>query len=188
MNTQSSDVPRKLNTLVAVFDDRVQAENAVDALDQAGFPSDAIGFAIRGEDVTRGGMITDAVGAKDAKGAAVGAVSGGVLGGVLGAAASLLIPGVGPVVAAGILTMTFGGAVAGTAIGGIFGALTGLEISEAEARFLETEFQSGKAIVAVKAGTRTPEAAEIFRRHGGYDMHKRGGQSPITTEGVFSQP
>jgi hypothetical protein len=133
-------------------------------------------------------MITDAVGAKDARGAAVGAVSGGVLGGILGAAASLLIPGVGPVVAAGILTMTFGGVVAGTAIGGIFGALTGLEVSEEEARFLETEFHSGKAIVAVKPGVRHEEAAEIMRRHGGYDLHSRSGPPPIGTEGAFSQP
>lgn len=180
--------PKKRNTLVAVFDDRNAAEKAVDDLEQAGFSAEDVGFAIRGADVSRGGMITDATGAKDAKGAAVGAVSGGVIGGVLGAAAALLVPGVGPVVAAGILTMTFGGAVAGTAIGGIFGAMAGLEVSEEEARFLETEFNSGKAIIAVKAGTREADAAGILRKHGGYDLQSRSGRSPVTTEGAFSQP
>src|SRR5258708_27317356 len=80
--------------LVGVFDDRYQAEQAVDDLEQAGFAHDDIGFALRGEDVTRGGMVTDAVGTKDDTGAATGAVTGGVVGGLLGAAAAMIIPGI----------------------------------------------------------------------------------------------
>ena len=120
--------------IVSVFDDRRAAEGAVDALHQAGFAHDKIGYAIRGADAVAGGMITDADGAKDAKGAVAGAVTGGMVGGVLAAAISLLIPGVGPVVAGGILASFFGGAIAGTAVGGILGAMTGLGISEDEAR------------------------------------------------------
>ena len=174
--------------IVSIFDDRFEAEKAVDDLEQSGFRHSDIGYAIRGADVAPGGMITDAVGAKDAKGAAVGAVSGGVLGGVLGAAASLLIPGVGPVLAGGFLTMIFGGMAAGTAIGGIFGAMTGLGISEDEARHLDSEFHSGKAIVVVRAGTRPADAIQILQRHGGYDLEDRSGPSPITTGGAFGQP
>lgn len=184
MNTRDPNC----TTIIAAFQDRIRAEKAVDDLERAGFSSSDIGFAIRGEDVARGGMISDAVGAKDAKGAAVGAVSGGMLGGILGAAAALLVPGVGPVVAGGILTMTFGGALAGTAIGGIFGALAGLGISEEEARFLDKEFQSGKAIIVVKAKNRIPEAAQILYRHDGYNLERQCGQPPISTEGAFSQP
>ena len=69
----------------------------------------------------------------------------------------------------------------------LFGAMTGLGISEEEARQLEHEFTSGRAIVAVKAGPRAAEAAEIMRRHGGYDIQNRR-HSPIQTEGVFSEP
>jgi hypothetical protein len=174
-------------TLVAAFEDRAQAEQAVDELEQAGFSTEEVGFAIRGSDAVQGGMITDAQGAKDRRGALAGMATGAGLGAILGAAAALLVPGVGPVIAGGVLTFAFGGAIAGTAIGGIFGAMTGLGISEEEARFYENEFRSGRAIVAVKAGNRAADAAEILRRRGGYDLqNRRSGDVP--TEGIFSQP
>ena len=173
--------------LVAAFADRLEAERAVDELEQAGFAPDDLGYAIRGSDAVQGGMITDTQGAKDRKGAMTGMATGAGLGAVLGAAAALLIPGVGPVVAGGVLAMAFGGAVAGTAVGGIFGAMTGLGISEDEARFYEREFQSGRAIVTVKAGPRAADAAMILRKHGGYDLQNRP-VSDMPTTGVFSQP
>src|SRR5687767_8221273 len=100
-NTPRADAapPGPERALVSVFDDRTRAEEAVDALHRAGFAHDKIGYAIRGADAVAGGMITDAAGAKDAKGAVAGALTGGMVGGVLAAAVSLLIPGVGPVVA-----------------------------------------------------------------------------------------
>jgi hypothetical protein len=174
-------------TLVCVFEDRYEAERAVDELETAGFRHDELGYAIRGEDAVRGGMITDTVGAKDGRGAATGAITGGVVGGVLAAAVALVLPGVGPVLAGGVLASFFGGAIAGTAVGGILGAMRGLEISEDEAKFFETKFHEGKAIVAVKPGNRATEAAEILRRHGGYDLHSQQG-SPIPTGGTFAHP
>jgi len=173
--------------LVAVFDDRLAAERAVDQLIQAGFSADQVGYALRGSDVAHGGMISDAVGAKDRKGAVTGAVTGAVAGGLTAAAVTALIPGVGPVLAAGTLAMLIGYAGAGAAIGGIFGALTGLGVSEAEARYFETAFNEGKAIVAVKPGTRASEAAELLRRAGGYDLQNRS-NSHIETKGIFSEP
>ena len=179
--------PTKRSTLVAVFEDRNQAIAAVDELERAGFKHEEIGFAIRGSEAVRGGMITDATGTKDAKGALTGMATGGMVGGVLTAAVSLLIPGVGPIVAGGVLAAFFGGAIAGTAIGGILGAMTGLGVSEEEAKFYEHEFHSGRAIVAVRGGKRAADAAEILRRHGGYDIQNRP-INPVQTEGVFSEP
>ena len=173
--------------IVGVFDDRLAAERAVDTLHQAGFHHDQIGFVIRGADDVRGGMITDAVGTKDGKGALTGAVTGGMLGGVLAAAISLLIPGVGPVLAGGVLAAFFGGAIAGTAVGGIFGAMTGLGISEDEARFYEKEFSEGRAIVAVKPHGRYQEAANVLVRCGGRHVHAEL-HSPVQTGGMFSTP
>lgn len=173
-------------TLVGVFEDRTAAERAVDELERNNFKNDQLGFAIRGDEAVRGGMITDAQGTKDGRGAMTGAATGAGLGAVLGAAAAMLLPGIGPVVAGGILAMAFGGAVAGTAVGGLFGAMTGLGVSEDEAKYLEQEFHSGRAIVAVKAGPRAAEAAEIMRRHGGYDLQNRR-IPPVQTQGVFSQ-
>jgi len=173
--------------IVGVFGDRIAAEEAVDALHAAGFAHDKIGYAIRGADDVAGGMITDAVGTKDAKGAMAGALTGGMVGGVLAAAVSLLIPGVGPVVAGGILASFFGGAIAGTAVGGILGAMQGLGISEDEARYYEKQFHDGRAIVAVKPGARLADAADILVRYGGHNVHSEP-RSPVRTEGAFNTP
>src|SRR5688572_4535368 len=173
--------------IVGVFNDRLAAEEAVDALHQAGFAHDKIGYALRGSDADAGGMITDADGAKDAKGAVAGAVTGGMVGGVLAAGISMLIPGVGPLVAGGVLAAFFGGAIAGTAVGGILGAMTGLGISEDEARFYEQRFNEGKAIVAVRAGDRFGEAVQILNRTGGQHVHCEVGE-PVQTQGLFSTP
>ena len=45
--------------LISVFEDRLEAERAVDELEQVGFRKDEIGFAIRGSDAVAGGMITE---------------------------------------------------------------------------------------------------------------------------------
>jgi hypothetical protein len=161
--------------LVGAFDDRNEAEIAYDELKQAGFDHDNLGFSLRGSDVVRGGMITDATGTKDAKGAVKGAATGAVIGGALGAAAAATIPVAGPFIAGGILTAAMGGAVAGTAIGGIFGALRGLGASEEEAVYFQREFESGKALVFVRPGDRYKEAADIIERHGGYCASPRDG-------------
>ncbi|CAN5509508.1 hypothetical protein BH09PLA1_BH09PLA1_28020 [soil metagenome] len=182
-SSEKSSVP----TMVGIFDDRLEAEHAIDELMQAGFKADQVGLVIRGSDAVRGGVITDAVGAKDGKGAVTGAVTGAVAGGLTAAAVTALIPGVGPVLAAGMLAMFFGYAAAGAAIGGIFGAMTGLGVSEEEARYYEKAFNEGKALVAVKPGTRASEAAQILRRHGGYDLQNRPDKD-IPTTGVFSEP
>lgn len=155
-------------TLVNAFDDRNEAALAFDELKLAGFTEDQLGFAIRGDEVVRGGMITDAVGTRDGEGALKGMAVGGTIGGLLGAAAAATVPGVGPVLAAGILTAMAGGAAAGAATGGIFGALHGLGVSEEEAVHYQHALACGKAIVSVDAGERQPEAQAILLRHGGY--------------------
>src|SRR5438874_12753699 len=94
--------------VVGLFDDRYQAEQAVDELEQSGFSHHDVGFAIRGHDVVDGGMITDAVGTKDGHGALAGAATGAVAGGILGALASLVIPPLGPVWVGGMLATAAG--------------------------------------------------------------------------------
>jgi len=175
------------SALIGVFDDRYEAERAVRDLEALGFNDKDIGFVIRGTDVGQGGMITDTVGTKDGRGALVGAATGAIGGGILAATVTALLPGVGPVLAAGMLAMFFGYAGAGAAVGGILGAMSGLGYSEEEARFYEQKFHEGKAIVAVKPGNRWDQATEVIRRHGGYDI-QRFRESPIETKGVLSQP
>src|SRR5688500_10153356 len=140
-------------TLVGVFEDRNAAERAVEELERSNFKNDQVGFAIRGTgDPEQRGMISDAQGTKDGRGAVAGAATGAGLGAILGAAAAMLLPGIGPVVAGGIIAMAVGGAVGGTAGGGIMGAMTGVGGSGEEGQVLEGHFSSGRALGAVNGG------------------------------------
>ena len=112
--------------VVGIFEDRYQAEQAVDELEHTGFSHGNVGFAIRGHDAVEGGMITDAVGAKDGSGALTGAATGAVAGGLLGALASIIVPPLGPILIGGMLATAAGCAGAGAAVGGLLGAMTGL--------------------------------------------------------------
>src|SRR5579859_1932747 len=129
-------------TVVGIFDDRYDAEKAIAALHQAGFTAEQIGFVRRdGEAVAGTTVIGDT---HPANGAGVGA--GAVIGGVLGAAAALFIPGVGPVLAGGILAPVVGAAV-GALAGGLIGALTEMGVPEDEARYANEQFEAGRTIV-----------------------------------------
>jgi len=161
--------------VVGVFDDDTMAERAVDELKQAGFKDDQIGF-IRRDTGGNTGYDSDATGeqAADTAGSAVtGAVGGGVLGGILGAAAALLIPGIGPVVAGGILAATLTGAAVGAAAGGLLGALTKMGVPEEDARYYQDEFEAGRTLVTVRAGGRQQEALQILQTNGAYDASTR---------------
>ena len=177
------------SAVVGVFDDRGQAERAVQELRRAGFEDDQIGFASRGEEGTaRSGFGT---GAETEAGshAATGAVAGGVLGALAGAAAALLIPGIGPVVAGGILATALGGAAVGAAAGGLIGALTGMGVPEDEARYYEQEVQAGRTIVTVKADGRSQDAQRILQQYGARDYSAAGAQGGQrrATEGAVDE-
>jgi hypothetical protein len=159
--------------VVGVFEDRKDAESAVDELHSAGFDSSQIGFAGHGEGETDAGVGEDR--AEDfATGAAAGLIPGGIIGGVIGAAVTGLIPGVGPIISAGILAGTLGGAAAGTAAGGILGGLTSVGVSEEDAQYYESEFKAGRTLVTVKVQGRYDEAIRILRASGAYDIEDRG--------------
>lgn len=147
---------------IGVFANEEQARQAIDDLERAGFDQKEIGYLMRTAE-------TEAADADRQSRVATGAIGGGVLGGVLGAAASLLIPGIGPAIAGGILAATFGGVVIGAAAGGVVGALTNLGVSEDDARFYQRELEAGRTIVTVKNSYGAAEAANIMRRNGAYN-------------------
>ena len=169
-------------TVVATFEDRAEAEEAIRALEQAGFDSQHIGFIVRGSDLS-----TPAVGVEDHRmGTAEGVLTGGMIGGVLATAATLLIPAIGPVVAAGLLASLFGGTLAGMAIGGMIGALNDMGVGEEEAQLYVKEFRAGRAIVAVRAGARWSDAANILADFGGKSMQSTG--EPSNLPPIYPQP
>lgn len=163
-----------LRTAVGSFDDRHQAQQAVEALRRAGFREDQIGIITRDEDrseIREREEEEEEVG-QAGSGAATGAAAGAGVGALwgLGVLAGLL-PAVGPVIAGGTLAAILASAAAGAAAGGILGALLGLGIPEEEAAYYEEEFKSGRTLVTVRADGRYDEARAILQRFGSYDYH-----------------
>jgi hypothetical protein len=157
------------STVVGVFPDRAHAEQAITELHNLGFRDEQIGYVVLGEKDTGGAL----AGKKPGEGAALGATGGGVAGALLGAGASLLIPGIGPAIAGGILAATLGGLVAGAVLGGIAGALVKLGVPEEEARYYESEFKAGHPIVTVEAAGQQQAVLDVFRHCGAHDASSR---------------
>lgn len=158
------------DTVAAVFNDRDDAQDAINALRDAGFAADDISILAR--DRNTAGQIAEDTGTEMATGAATGALAGGLLGGVAGwlvGIGALAIPGVGPIIAAGPLAAALGGAAIGAAGGGIIGALTGMGIPEDEAKYYDTEFKRGGIVVTAQTRGRYDEARDILREYGGRD-------------------
>lgn len=161
--------------VVAVFDDRDDAQDAINELRRAGFPAEEISVVARDRDTA--GAIAHDTGTEAGAGAATGALAGGLLGGVAGwlvGIGALAIPGVGPIIAAGPIAAALGGAALGAAGGGLIGALTGAGIPEEEARYYDTEFQRGGIVVTVRAPGRYGEALSVMREYGGRDASMTG--------------
>ena len=76
---------------------------------------------------------------------------GGVIG-LLAGVGALVIPGIGPIIAAGALASTLTGAGIDAAAGGLIGALAGMGIPDADAKHFERGFQEGGVLVTVQAG------------------------------------
>jgi len=163
------------STVVGVFNDRSQAQQAVKDLRQAGFREDQIGVVAReGENVAGAEHVGDK-GSHVATGAATGVAAGAGIGALwaLGIAANIL-PGIGPVISGGILASVLASAAGGAAIAGIAGALIGLGVPEHEAQYYENEFHQGRILVTVKADGRYDEAWAILQRYGAYNTSTAG--------------
>jgi hypothetical protein len=152
-------------TVVGMFTNRHDAEAAIRELKAADFRDDQIGVALQNRE-EQGDLMETTASRSAAEGAAKGAVSGSLVGGLIGLLGSLLVPGVGPIVVGGVLASTLTGAGIGAATGGIIGALVALGVPETDARHFDEGLRSGRTLVAVGAGARTPEALVILDRHG----------------------
>lgn len=156
-------------TVVGIFTDRSDAERAIEALHAVGFTDDEIGFAMRGSAGAEGA--TSAEVGHTGEGAMGGVIAGAGVGGLLAAAAAALIfPGFGPVVAGGILAAVLHGAAIGAVAGGFLGVLKGMGVPEEEAQYYEREFEAGHILIMVKADARSREAREVLDSFGGFDM------------------
>lgn len=147
----------------AIFETLESAERAVTELRGTGIPDEAISVVtlrLEEDHSDDGVRRTEALRQRHdgkATGVIKGAAAGGAVGAVAGLAA-LVIPGLGPFIAAGAIGEAFGvagsalitsGAVGATA-GGLTGALVDYGISRAEAEEIERRIRQGATLVTVE--------------------------------------
>jgi ActD protein len=166
------------NTAVfGIYTSRVNTQNAVDALRTAGY---------RNTDISL--LLPENLGTKDLgyekatkapEGAATGAGSGAVIGGALGWLAgigALVIPGLGPFIAAGPIMGLLSGVGVGGAIGGVTGALIGAGMPEYEAKRYEGRVKSGGILLSVHCDDSewAKRAKKILDETGAQDISSTG--------------
>lgn len=156
-------------TVSKLYDSYSQAQRAVEALEQAGFSSSEVSLISRYRD--------DNTLADEASGATTGATAGAVVGGGTGLLAALgviAIPGIGPLVAAGVLATTLVGAAGGSVVGGLIGALTDFGVSEDDAHVYSEAVRRGSSLVTVRTDDdRLATADAILNAHTPVDVGQR---------------
>lgn len=158
-----------VSTMVTgLFRDRDSAERAYKTVAERGYDSDEINV-IMSDDARKAHFADDSIetelGNKAAEGAGIGGAIGGTLGAIAAAAAAvgttLLIPGLGLVIA-GPLAAAIAGAGAGGVAGGLVGALIGWGIPEEHVKHYEEGLKSGGILLSVKP--RNDEDAAYFEQ------------------------
>ncbi len=150
------------------------AEDAIQALQKAGFNRDDISLIARDAAREAPGGVDDTASA--GAGAEAGAIIGGIAGLAAGLAA-LAIPGIGPVLAAGPLALALGSLGLGAAAGGLIGALTGMNIPESDAHYYTEGIRRGGALVLVRTDDKNAERARaVLDTQGARDPDARAPQ------------
>jgi hypothetical protein len=151
-NMKDSTIDRG-KMLIAAFPDRTSSEIAFKALEERGYTKDDIDIMMS-ED-TRKKYFSKGeteLGNKALEGAGTGSTIGGIVGAAAGIIAaigtSIVIPGLG-IIIAGPIVAGLAGAGAGGITGGIIGALVGLGLKEERARIYESEIKGGKIVMSV---------------------------------------
>jgi uncharacterized protein YjbJ (UPF0337 family) len=167
--------------VTGLFRDRESAERAYGSLSTRGYDKGDVNLLMSDETRKTHFSSDDAaeseLGSKALEGAGAGAAIGGTTGAVLAAIAaigtSVLLPGIGLVVA-GPLAAALAGAGAGGATGGLIGALIGSGIPEDRAAAYESGVKDGGIVMGVNA--RSDEDAEYFenefKTHRGENVYR----------------
>lgn len=156
--------------VTGLFPDRDSAERAYQGVVDRGYKTDDINLVMSDETRKRhfgndDGRTTE-LGNKAAEGAGVGAGIGGTVGAVAAAIAAvgttLVLPGLGLVIA-GPIAAALAGAGAGGAAGSLVGALIGWNIPEERVKQYESGIQAGGILMGVKP--RSADDAEYLEDH-----------------------
>lgn len=149
--------------VIGVFEEKDSAESAILELKGQGFERE-ISLVARDDGESGGG------GGMEGHDLTTGGITGGALGGVAGllaGAGALLIPGIGPIIAAGPLAVGLTGVVAG----GVAGGLIDFGIPADRGEHFEEEVRQGSILVTMKSSSeKIDQAASILREHGAHDV------------------
>jgi uncharacterized membrane protein len=166
-----------------LFNDRESTERAYSTLESRGYSRDDVNLLMSDETRNRHfgeGTADTELGSKALEGAGTGSAIGGTLGAIVAGIAaigtSVLLPGIGLVVA-GPLAAALVGAGAGGLTGGLIGALVGSGIPEEHAAEYESGIKNGGVYMGVNA--RNDEDAEYF-----HNEFNRSGGSHVVGTGV----
>ncbi len=154
-NTGASRSTGNSGMVTGMFRSREDAERAYNSVTSRGYGKDDVNLLM--SDKTRETHFADGadteLGSKAMEGAGVGSAVGGTLGAVIAGIAaigtSVLIPGLGLLVA-GPLAAALAGAGAGGLTGGLVGALVGSGIPEDTAKQYESGINDGGIVVGVQ--------------------------------------
>ncbi len=169
-------------TVVAIFDDYRHANDAVQELIDNNFARDQISYVASdasGDYRKELGLREDIDTSGAGVGAGIGATVGGI-GGILVGLGALLIPGIGPIVAAGPLAAALGGlagAGAGALAGGVLGALADLGIPNETGEYYAEGIRRGGTLVTIKVEDyQADQAVAILNRHNPINLRERAAQ------------
>ena len=154
--------------MTGLFPDRESAERGYSALTERGYTDKDVNLAMTDEtrkNFATGGQETE-LGNKAAEGAGIGGAIGGTIGAIAAAVAavgtSLVLPGLGLVIA-GPLAAAVAGAGAGAATGGIVGALIGWNIPEERVKRYEEGIKKGGILMGFHP--KNDEDADYLHQH-----------------------
>lgn len=164
-----------MQTINHLYDDHATARKVLEELERSGVATEDISLLASETAAhypSNSGVIessTRHVAAADSHGTANGAMVGGAIGagaGILAAIGSLAIPGLGPLVAAGVLATALATATGGAVAGGLIGALTSYGIEERDAQVYAEGIRRGGTLVSVRTSDERAVAVEaIMTRH-----------------------
>ncbi len=152
MDNKMADKKIKTNLVTGLFNNRTEAEVAVNALLARGCKREDLNVLM--SDTTHAKEFAVKTGTKAAEGAGVGGVVGGTVGAVLGivvaVGSTIAVPGLGLMIA-GPVAAALAGVGAGAAVGGLVGFLVGAGIPEDRAKVYEAGLRNGGILIAVDA-------------------------------------
>ncbi|MET0382803.1 MAG: hypothetical protein ABW032_05215 [Burkholderiaceae bacterium] len=141
--------------VTGLFPDRDSAERAYSSVAARGYDRDDVNLVMSDETRQRhfSSAVSTELGTKAAEGAGIGGAIGGTVGAIAAAVAavgtSLVLPGLGLVIA-GPIAAALAGAGAGGAAGGLVGALIGWGIPEERIAAYESGIRDGGILMGVR--------------------------------------